>query len=251
MKRLETSLWIIGTLLIAVYFIGQTWAESLSADAVAAFTAQKRSLESPAENRSATTTAVATLVPAAPVAVRLELALPAPRSIATAVATAPSTTTPATRATITTAPNDATPSDYAAIAVLRIPRIALEVAVAAGTDASTLRRGAGLIAGSAWPGSAGGNISIAAHRDSFFRPLADLVVGDVIELESLRRTRSYRIEALSVVNPGDVHVLAPTGKATLTLVTCFPFRFVGHAPQRFIVRAVAAEFDPQTPRRKT
>ncbi|MCG6118564.1 MAG: class D sortase [Aquimonas sp.] len=139
-------------------------------------------------------------------------------------------------------------SPAAAIAVLRIPAIELEVAVAPGTDEQVLKRGAGWIEGTAAPGSEG-NAGIAAHRDKHFRGLKDVAVGDLIELDTLHGTRAYRVTDLSVVEPTDVHVLADSGEAVLTLVTCFPFYFVGHAPQRFIVRALA--IGPETPSRRT
>jgi len=131
-------------------------------------------------------------------------------------------------------------ADLAVIGVLRIPVIELEVPVGQGTDETVLRRGAGLIVGSATPGSHG-NVAIAAHRDTFFRGLKDITVGDLVELDTLDRLQTYRVTELLVVEPTDVHVLADTGEPVLTLVTCYPFYFVGHAPQRFIVRAVAAD----------
>lgn len=128
----------------------------------------------------------------------------------------------------------------AALALLRIPKVRLVVPVYAGTDESVLRRGAGLIEGTARPG-ARGNIGIAAHRDRDFRPLQHVTVGDVIELETPSRIHAYQVTELSVVEPADVHVLDDDGEAVLTLVTCFPFYFVGNAPNRFIVRAVAVD----------
>ena len=123
------------------------------------------------------------------------------------------------------------------IAVLRIPRIALEVPVRHGTQDPVLARGAGLVEGSPLPGTPG-NVAIAAHRDSFFRGLRDVAVGDLVELDAMDRTLIYRITDLSIVEPRDVHVLDEIGEPALTLVTCYPFQFVGRAPQRFIVRAV-------------
>ncbi|MBK8287096.1 MAG: class D sortase [Ahniella sp.] len=113
---------------------------------------------------------------------------------------------------------------------------------------SRCSQGAGLVEGTARPGG-GGNIAIAAHRDSFFRGLRDVAYGDLIELESFQRKATYRVSALAVVEPDDVQVLAETGEAALTLVTCYPFHFVGHAPQRFIVRAVATDLTPPVSRR--
>ena len=126
----------------------------------------------------------------------------------------------------------------APLAVLRIPRIQLEVPVLEGADEVTLNQGAGHIPGTALPG-ADGNSGIAAHRDGFFRGLKDVRVGDLVELETLRGTATYRIDVLSIVGPDDVTVLRPTAHRSLTLVTCFPFYFVGPAPKRSIVRAVA------------
>jgi sortase A len=127
----------------------------------------------------------------------------------------------------------------APIAVLRIARIGIEVPIVEGTDEWTLNRAAGHIAGTADPGTEG-NCGIAGHRDGFFRGLKDIVVGDTIELETLRDTEIYRVERTWIVDPDTVSVLDPTPSCSLTLVTCYPFYFVGSAPQRFIVRAVRA-----------
>ncbi len=123
------------------------------------------------------------------------------------------------------------------LATLKIDRLGVDVPVLEGTDEWTLDRGAGHIEDTAAPG-ADGNVGIAAHRDGFFRPLKDARVGDVIELATARGTTRYRIERTWIVDPDDVSVLDPTPGAALTLVTCYPFYFVGSAPQRFIVRAV-------------
>jgi sortase A len=101
-----------------------------------------------------------------------------------------------------------------------------------------LNRGIGRIEGTAHVGAAG-NLGLAAHRDGFFRGLKDVQVGDAIDVESLEGTMHYRITELAIVEPTDVHVLAPTDTATLTLVTCYPFYFIGEAPQRFIVKGIA------------
>jgi sortase A len=125
------------------------------------------------------------------------------------------------------------------LAVLRIAKIRLEVAVLPGTEDLTLDRAVGHIEGTAAP-DGGGNIGIAGHRDSFFRGLKDIAPGDLIELVSLRDTVVYRVEQTWIVDPTDVSVLDPTDTKALTLVTCYPFYFVGPAPRRFIVRAVPA-----------
>lgn len=122
------------------------------------------------------------------------------------------------------------------LAVLRVPKLDLEVPVLEGTDEPALNRGVGHIAGTPRPGQPG-NIGIAGHRDGFFRGFKDIAVGDVIDLETLAGTDRYTIESLTIVTPDRVDVLAPTASPTLTLVTCYPFYFIGSAPQRFIVRA--------------
>ena len=123
------------------------------------------------------------------------------------------------------------------LAVLRIPKIRLEVPVLEGTDDAALNRAVGHIDDTALPGT-DGNSGIAGHRDGFFRGLKDIGPDDVIELETLRGKEVYRVERTWVVDPEDVSVLDPTPARALTLVTCYPFYYVGPAPQRYIVRAV-------------
>ena len=127
----------------------------------------------------------------------------------------------------------------APLAVLRIPKIRLEVAVLQGTDDRTLDRAVGHIEDTAQPGT-DGNSGIAGHRDGFFRGLKDIAPGDAIELDTLEGKDVYRVERAWVVDPEDVSVLDPTPTRALTLVTCYPFYYVGSAPRRFIVRAVLA-----------
>ena len=123
------------------------------------------------------------------------------------------------------------------LAVLRIPRIRLEVPVLPGTDDRTLDRAVGHIDDTALPG-ADGNSGIAGHRDGFFRGLKDIAEGDVIELETTQVKEIYRVERTWVVDPEDVSVLDPTPTRAITLVTCYPFYYIGPAPRRYIVRAV-------------
>ncbi len=122
------------------------------------------------------------------------------------------------------------------LAILRIRKVRLEVPVLSGTDDLALNRGVGLIDGTNRPGE-GGRIGIAGHRDGFFRGLKDVGPGDMIELETLERIDMYRVDEIVIVKPDDVSVLRPTTKPTLSLVTCYPFYFIGSAPQRYIVTA--------------
>jgi len=123
------------------------------------------------------------------------------------------------------------------LAILRCQRLGLSVPVFEGTDNWTLNRGAGWIAGTTRPGEAG-NIGVAAHRDSFFRALKDIRKGDVLELISGARTDEFSVDQVEIVGPENVSVLQARQVPSLTLVTCYPFYFVGAAPSRFIVHAV-------------
>jgi sortase A len=127
--------------------------------------------------------------------------------------------------------------DAAPLGVLRVPRLAIEAPVLEGTDDWALNRGIGHIADTAPPG-ARGNSGLAGHRDGFFRALKDVAAGDRIELETLDGVLTYLVERTWIVSPEDVSVLNPVDTRAITLVTCYPFYFVGSAPQRFIVRAV-------------
>jgi sortase A len=122
------------------------------------------------------------------------------------------------------------------LGILRVPKIRLEVAVLPGTSDFVLNRAVGHIEGTVLPG-ADGNAGIAGHRDGFFRGLKDIRTGDAIELETIEGRQTYHVARTWVVRPEEVSVLAPTPVRALTLVTCYPFYFIGDAPQRFIVRA--------------
>jgi sortase A len=119
---------------------------------------------------------------------------------------------------------------------LEIPRIALSAMVVEGDDEKTLDRAVGHLPDTALPWEAG-NSALAGHRDSFFRPLKDVRVGDEVRLTSPHGTFVYRVTEAFVTVPTDVGVLDSRGKAEITLVTCYPFNYVGAAPKRFIVRA--------------
>jgi sortase A len=130
------------------------------------------------------------------------------------------------------------------LGVLQIPKLQLVAPVFEGTDDLTLNRGVGRIEGTAQIGESG-NVGIAGHRDGFFRTLKDIQVGDFIQLLVANKKIGYRVSRIEIVTPEDTGVLVATADPQLTLVTCYPFYFVGSAPQRFIVHAILAG-DQQT-----
>ncbi|MFY9911398.1 MAG: class D sortase [Candidatus Sulfotelmatobacter sp.] len=131
------------------------------------------------------------------------------------------------------------------LAVIRINRIHVEAPVLEGTDDISLNRGVGHIANTAFFGE-NGNVGIAGHRDGFFRGLKDVKVGDRIDLEETDGTETYIVGRLEVVSPDNVSALRSSSKPALTLVTCYPFYYIGKAPQRFVVHASLAASDSQT-----
>jgi len=128
------------------------------------------------------------------------------------------------------------PTPTGVIGRLEIPTLHLSAMVREGADAATLRRAVGHIPGTALPGGIG-NVGLAGHRDTFFRPLRNIQKHDAIELETQAGTYEYEVESTRIVGPREIGVLASTSTRTLTLVTCYPFYYVGSAPKRFIVRA--------------
>jgi len=122
-------------------------------------------------------------------------------------------------------------------AVLSIEKLKLRVPVFEGTNDLVLNRGVGWIIGTAKSMEAG-NIGIAGHRDGFFRGLKDIVIGDKIKLTLLNDQGTYVVDQIDIVDPERIDVLQPQDSPSLTLVTCYPFYFIGNAPQRFIVRAI-------------
>jgi sortase A len=127
-----------------------------------------------------------------------------------------------------------------AVAILRVPKIHLEVPVLEGTDDLTLNRGVGRIPGTARLGEEG-NVGIAGHRDGFFRGLKDVSAGDSVDLVTPKGVESYVVDRVLIVNPSDTSVLQSRTEPSLTLVTCYPFYFVGSAPQRYVVQAVLTD----------
>lgn len=119
---------------------------------------------------------------------------------------------------------------------LEIPRIGLSAMVLEGDSAQTMRLGLGHIPGTSNPGQPG-NIGIAGHRDTFFRPLRRIDKGDDVIVETAARTYRYRVSSIEIVEPQNIWVLSQENKDELTLITCYPFSYIGAAPKRFVVHA--------------
>lgn len=130
----------------------------------------------------------------------------------------------------------ALPSEGGLVGRIQVPRLDLSAVIFEGTTEPVLRKGVGHFIGSALP-AAPGNVVLAAHRDTFFRALQNVKKGDEIVLQDLSGRFRYRVRSMTVVPPDAVEVLRPTPAPTLTLITCYPFAFLGHAPERFVVRA--------------
>jgi sortase A len=118
-----------------------------------------------------------------------------------------------------------------------IPRLKLSAAVAEGDDDSTLGKAVGHLPDTPLPWDRRGNVAFAAHRDGLFRGLKNIRIGDDVKVVTAKGEYLYRVQKTHIVDPDDVWVLAPTSTPTITLITCYPFSYVGHAPQRFIVQA--------------
>jgi sortase A len=122
------------------------------------------------------------------------------------------------------------------IGEILVPRLGLDAMVVQGDSARNLRRAVAHISKSALPGE-WGNVTLAGHRDTFFRPLRDIRAGDEIRFKTSGGTFEYRVQSMEIVGPRDAKVLEPSSGRDLTLITCYPFSFVGRAPDRFVVRA--------------
>lgn len=137
---------------------------------------------------------------------------------------------------------------YALIGRVEVPRLGLSAIVREGVDSSTLRTAVGHMPSTPLPGQPG-NSALAAHRDTLFRELRNIRKDDRITIETVDGTYNYVVESLKIVNPSDVGVLkASSGDRLLTLITCYPFNYIGAAPNRFIVRARAVDVSARTQR---
>jgi sortase A len=127
-----------------------------------------------------------------------------------------------------------------ALGRIDIPRLGISAIIAEGTDNGTLKRAVGHVPSTSQPGEAG-NVGLAAHRDGLFRGLGGVRQNDLIRIVTPRGSFSYRVEYSVVVGPHRVDLLDSTAVPSLTLITCYPFHWIGHAPKRFVVRAVQSE----------
>ena len=130
---------------------------------------------------------------------------------------------------------------------ISIDRLNVRAIVKEGVDSKTLRRAVGHVPGTAMPGDAG-NVALAGHRDTFFRGLKDVRKNDRIQVQTMDHEYEYVVDSTKIVQPSDVHLLKPTKDPVLTLVTCYPFYYVGNAPQRFVVRARQVAVSPRESR---
>lgn len=203
-RALELGAWVVGITLLAGYAAARWSFESARAGGIEAFRASQPPAVTAADEPSGT------------VASGIDLSLWSEQRIAAFRA-----------ATAEPGPPEG---------LLRIPSLGLEVPIYPGTRDANLDRGAAHIEGTGPLGGAG-NAGIVSHRDGFFRKLKDISIDDELELEVAGGRLLYRVVDLAIVSPRDVHVLAPTEVPSVTLVTCYPFWFVGHAPQRYVVRA--------------
>ena len=122
------------------------------------------------------------------------------------------------------------------IGEIQVPRLNMKAVVVEGDSPRILRRAVGHVPATPLPGDYG-NVALAGHRDTFFRPLRNIRLGDEVTFDALGQTLRYEVTSMQVVSPDEIRVLAPSAGKELTLITCFPFTYVGAAPNRFVVRA--------------
>jgi sortase A len=122
------------------------------------------------------------------------------------------------------------------LGIFTIKKLNIQVPIYNGTDEFNLNRGAGRIKGMAKMDEVG-NLGISGHRDGFFRGLKEIQVGYYIDIQTTRGVESYAVTSITIIPKSDISIMAPTTEKTLTIVTCYPFYFVGHAPKRYIVKA--------------
>jgi sortase A len=123
-----------------------------------------------------------------------------------------------------------------ALGRIEIPRIGVSVMVLQGTTSQTLLHGVGHIEGTALPGEPG-NVGIAGHRDTYFRNLKNIQTNDEIQIQTAAGLTKYKVDWIQITVPSDVTIVSSTSNFSLTIVTCYPFHFIGAAPERFVVHA--------------
>jgi sortase A len=221
LQSLEIALWTAAFLLGACVSIAVVESRIAMEDAAALFESTPIGAESMPAAAAESTPAVPTPTPAA-----ADTLVRRPAAAASSASSAPRRPARPVRP----------PAAGSMLGRLEAPSVRLTVAVREGTSARTLLRGAGRIAHTARPGQRG-NIGIAGHRDTVFRPLRGLKLGDPLTFTTADRVLRYRVTKIWVVHPRNVGVLNATARPSLTLVTCYPFNFIGSAPRRYIVRA--------------
>jgi sortase A len=134
----------------------------------------------------------------------------------------------------------ASPSEGTLLGYLSIPRLNAKTPLVEGTTEASLRLGPGHLQGTSLPGEPGNSV-VAAHRDTHFRVLKDVEVGDKLVIERKSTKVFYAVTSVRIVDPTDVSVLKNTGGSMMTLITCYPFHFIGPAPKRLVVQAIRSE----------
>ncbi|MEO7918480.1 MAG: class D sortase [Thermoanaerobaculia bacterium] len=214
-KRLEWALWIFGLVALAIPIISFARARAYQRQQDLRL---QQGLRDQSNAKSSSRAAAPPAPPAAPAA-------PAAQSSISPSAAAPAIGVPS--------PVEAVPD---VIGRLEIPRLKLSTIVREGVDDATLKLAVGHIPDTPLPWQ-NGNVGLAGHRDTFFRSLERIRKNDLIRMTTLKGITTYRVESLRIVEPEDVFVLDASAGPVLTLVTCYPFVYVGSAPHRFIVRA--------------
>jgi sortase A len=236
-RRLEAALWIAGVVTLTIVGWGWIDARLYQARQERLFEEALQAAVEPAAGGEAAPREPAAADPSDGVSPeRVQPAEPAPGAQPSREPAAAATR----RERATSRPAEPRAASGPLLARLTVPRLDMSVMVAPGLDSRTLRRAAGHITGTAPVGS-GGNVGLAGHRDSFFRPLRHVRVGDEIVLTTPEAVSTYRVEWTEVVTPEATEVLRPTPYPALTLVTCYPFTYVGTAPDRLVVRARLVE----------
>ncbi|MEE4173199.1 MAG: class D sortase [Xanthomonadales bacterium] len=233
-KRAGNLLMVCGAVLLGSFFVFKGWSANQSAAGLDAFEAAKAVH---AQRSGSNSTIIETAVQKSPTAAGPAVVKANGRLESTALSDIPDTSLWSAKRVAEYEATKAAGGE-APQAVLRIDQLDINVPVYNGADEFNLNRGVARIIGTGRVGEIG-NLGIAGHRDSFFRPLKDIEIGDTLELETFHGTEEYRVSSIEIVEPTALHVLGPSDTQTVTLVTCYPFYYVGNAPQRFIVKAEA------------